>query len=273
MRRLRGIHLFCATVVAVASVAGCSEDPGLQERVNRLQAEMQEKDRQLQDAQASLERTKSELKSARAASATKPATEAPTPGASPALLSRERVEESYATASKAMQKHLASELKNYSVENCAEFPVVMPSDEHPYFSKIVVTFRSDAGRSYRLEFPVSADADGKWVFPSSSDVAGVLADSRSQDVNNTATSPTASRVTQNGTAPTPGNRPSGQNTSAVVPGQTSTETRVIDWGDGRATNNNRPDRAPTPAKANSSPTGTSTPAPAMQADKDIRIHW
>ncbi len=291
-RRIR----FSGAAVTVALVlAGCSEDPGLQERVNRLQAEMQEKDRQLLDAQSALEKTKSELKSARAASAnaSKPAAEeppAPSPSPSPAFLAREQVEESYSTASKAMQKRLASELKNYTVENCAEFPVVLPSDEYPYHSKVVVTFRSDNGRSYRLEFPVSADAKGKWSFPNSSDVAGALADSRSLDANNTAASTPANiptntpastptpanspRVAQNNPTPAPTSRPTSQNNSSVVPGQTANETRVIDWGDGRGkTTNNRPDRSPTPTSVSSTPAGSTTPMPAMQADKDVKIHW
>ena len=197
---------YVAGAVAAVCLAGCSEDPGLQERLNRLQAEMQEKDRQLQDARSALEKTKSELKAARASSASKPVVADPpaaTPDARPQFLSRQQVEESYDSASKAMQKRLASELRNYSVENCTQFPVSMPSDEYPYYSKVALTFRSDNGRSYRLEFPVSADTSGKWTFPNSMDIKRALADSRLQDpstttaANNPTPAPTSSpKVTQ-----------------------------------------------------------------------------
>ncbi len=221
-------------VLAAACLAGCSEDPGLQERVNRLQAEMQEKDRQLQEAQASLERTKSELKSARAAASRTPPPEAhPTP----AFLPKGQVDDSYGAASKEWQRQVAGELRNFAVEDCIEYPVVMPTDERPYRSKVVLLVRSDAGRSYRLEFPVSADVSGKWAFPNATDVAGALADSRTQDANNNAAN--------NGTAPrnSPANNPHpvGQSTPPIIPGQTASETHVIDWGDGRSTRGgNRP---------------------------------
>ena len=241
-------HFFRGSGVAVLAalwLIGCSEDPGLQERVNRLQAEMQEKDRQLQEAQANLERTKSELKSARAAASRTPAPEA---RSTPAFLPKGQVDDGYAAASKAWQQQMAGELKNFAVEDCIEYPVVMPTDERPYRSKVVLMVRSDAGRSYRLEFPVSAEPSGKWAFPNATDVAGALADSRTQDANNTAAN--------NGPAPrnSPVNNshPTGQNTPPVIPGQTASETRVIDWGDGRSTRpNNRP------------PTNGSAPSPVV----------
>lgn len=285
----RGKNSWCAVAtVAVALLTGCSEDPGLQERLNRLQAEMQEKDRQLQDARSALEKTKSELKSARASSASKPApaeSPASAPDAKPQFLPREQVEQSYDAASKAMQKRLASELRNYSVENCTQFPVAMPSDEYPYHSKVALTFRSDNGRPYRLEFPVSADTSGKWTFPNSTDVAGALADSRQPDQNTNFTAGSATpapagspRTAQNGgTLPTT-SRTTTPSNPQLVPGQTATETRVIDWGGGRSTNNNRP--MPSPATAGSvtpapqpSPQSGKAPAQTMPSDKDVRIHW
>lgn len=272
--RFRGKYPWCAAAAAAVIaliLAGCAEDPGLQERLNRLQAEMQEKDRQLQEARLTLEKTKSELKSVRTASASRPAaTDSPssTPDAKPQFLSRQQVEESYDAASKAMQKRVAAELRNYTVENCTQFPVAMPSDEYPYHSKVALTFRSDSGRSCRLEFPVSADPTGKWTFPNSVDIAGALADSRQQDQSTTTT---ASNPSPSGRTPTPGN-------SQLVPGQSATETRVIDWGGGRSTNNNRPTPQPSmntnvaPAPQ-PSPQHSKAPAQTMPSDKDVRIHW
>ena len=286
----RGKKSWCAAAtVAAILLAGCSEDPGLQERLNRLQAEMQEKDRQLQDARSALEKTKSELKSARASSASKsPATDtsAPTPDAKPQFLSREQAEESYESASKAMQKRVAGELRNYSVENCTQFPVTMPSDEYPYHSKVALTFRSDNGRSYRLEFPVSADTAGKWTFPSPVDIASALADSRQQDQSTatTAGNPTPAtasspKVTRTDGTPTSSSRTPTPSNSQIVPGQNATETRVIDWGGSRSTNNNRPTPSPSTA-SNVAPTLQSTPPPKsnapaqiMPSDKDVKIHW
>ena len=244
---------FILAVLAAACLAGCSEDPGLQERVNRLQAENQEKDRQLQEAQAALEKTKTELKSARTAAAR--ATATPTP----AFLPKEQVDDGYTAAREELQRRVAGELKSYTVEDCIEYPVTMPTDERPYRSKVALLVRSEAGRSYRLEFPVSADAGGKWTFPSATDVAGALADSRTQDAG--------PAVVSGG--PTPRiPHPNVQNTPSLVPGQVSGETRVIDWGDGRSTNvTNRP------AANAGTPSPGRSPTPAMPADKDVRIHW
>ena len=233
-----------AALCLAAVLAGCSEDPGLQERVNRLQAERQEKDRQLQEAQAALEKTKSELRAARAAA--KPAA-ASSPA--PSFLPKQQVDDGYDDASKELQKRVASELKNYTVEDCIEYPVVMPTDERPYRSKVVLLVHADAGRSYRLEFPVSADSSGKWAFPSSSDVAGALADSRTQEANNVSANntPTPSVAPRNPV--TNSTRPVASPASSLVPGQTSTETRVIDWGDGRSTSGGNRSNRPTPAPA------------------------
>ncbi len=286
----------CAAVTAAAVLlAGCSEDPGLQERLNRLQAEMQEKDRQLQDAQSALEKTKSELKTARATSSSRPvATETPasTPNATPQFLPREQVEESYTSASKAMQKRAASELRNYSIENCTQFPVVMPSDEYPYHSKVALTIRSDSGHPYHLEFPVSADTAGKWRFPTSVEIAGALADNRQQDqststVSNPTPTPAGSpRVAQTIGTPSTTTRMATPGSSQLVPGQAATETRVIDWGGARGTNN-RPNQTPassgnptpvpqpTPIREVQQPTPAQSRAPsaAMPSDKDVTIHW
>ena len=245
-------RFFAATLVA-SCLAGCSEDPGLQERVNRLQAETQEKDRQLQEAQGTLEKTKAELKSARAAANRATATPPP------AFLPKEQVDDGYTAASKELQRRVAGDLKSYTVEDCIEYPVTMPTDERPYRSKVALLVRSEAGRSYRLEFPVSADAGGKWVFPSADDVAGALADSRTPDAGPAVAS----------SSPTPRSpHPAAQNTASLVPGQTSAETRVIDWGDGRSTNT-----ANRPATNAGTPTPGRSPTPAMPADKDVRIHW
>ena len=253
-------------VLVAVGLAGCSEDPGLQERVNRLQAEMQEKDRQLQETQAAVERTKAELKSARAA-ANKPTPAADKPAA-PSFLPKEQVNDGYTAASKELQRRVAGELKSYAVEGCIEYPVTMPTDERPYRSKVVLLVRSDAGRSYRLEFPVSADGSGKWVFPTANDVAGALADSRTQDANNNSANTTAAIPTRSTPANNNGgSRPPGQN-PPPVPGQTSNETRVIDWGDGRSTN--RPNRPPNDS---ASPPPGRSPASAMPSDKDVQIHW
>ena len=249
-----------------ACLVGCSEDPGLQERVNRLQAGAQEKDRQLQEAQAALERTKAELKSARAAASKPPPADTP----APAFLPKDQVDDGYAAASKELRRRVAGDLKNYAVEDCIEYPVTMPTDERPYRSKVVLLVRSDAGRSYRLEFPVAADAAGKWAFPSGADVAGALAESRAQDANNNnantaAATPPRNVPANNGSG---SGRPPVQSPPPPVPGQTSSETRVIDWGDGRSTN--RPNRPP--GEGGSPPPGRS-PAPAMPSDKDVKIHW
>lgn len=233
-----------AALCLAASLAGCSEDPGLQERVNRLQAERQEKDRQLQEAQSALEKTKAELRAARAAS--KPAA-ASSPA--PSFLPKQQVDDSYNDASKELQKRVAAELKNYTVEDCIEYPVVMPTDERPYRSKVVLLVHSEAGRSYRLEFPVSADPSGRWTFPSAAEVASAVADSRTQEANNAAVNNTPAPSIAPRNATTNGNRPAGQPTSSLVPGQTSTETRVIDWGDGRSTNGGARSNRPTPASA------------------------
>ncbi len=286
-----------AVSAAVILFSGCSEDPGLQERLNRLQAEMQEKDRQLQETQSALEKTKSELKSARASGSSKAAattTPSATPNAAPQFLPREQVEESYVAASKAMQKRVASELRNYSVENCTQFPVAMPSDEYPYHSKIALSIRSDSGHAYHLEFPVSADATGKWTFPSSVDIAGALADNRQQDQTSgaTASNPTPApasspKVAQNnGTSSTTTRAPTPSN-SQLMPGQTATETRVIDGGgaarrtaiDPRSRRprsatfppdcNRRPGARPEPP----TPPQNKAPTQTMQSDKDVTIHW
>ncbi len=211
-----------AAVAAVTAslLIGCSDDPGLQERVNRLQAEKQEKERQLQQAQAALEQTKAELKSARAAVAARPAVQ---------LLPREQVEAGYAAACQAVQKQVGGELRGYALENCTQYPVVMPSDESPYHSRIALALRSDGGRSYRLEFPVSADAAGKWTFPTSAEITGALADNHPPD-------PGPSR-TAGEPSPVPTVRPS---TPQIVPGQAATETRIIEWG------NPRPAQKPSP---------------------------
>ena len=285
---------------AATLLTGCSDDPGLQERLNRLQAEMQEKDRQLQDAQSTLEKTKSELKSARAASTNKPAgadSSATSPTPAPQFLSREQVEESYGAASKAMQKRVASELRNFSVENCTQFPVVMPSDEFPYHSKVALSIRSDSGHAYQLEFPVSADVTGKWTFPSSVDIAGALANSRAQDQNtsvaaNTST-PTPAATSTPRVAQTTGTPRSAPGSSEqVVPGMPSTVTKTITWGDPKSPSTVRSSPTPVSFPGNNNMTPTPTPvAPrivqqptpqassskpptqAMPSDKDVTIHW
>ena len=282
------ITLCVAASAASLFLTGCSEDPGLQEKLTRLQAELQEKNRQIQEIQSALEKSKVELRNAQASpsSRTKPAESA---AVTPQFLPKDQVEASYAEASKAMQQRVQGELKDSTIEKCLLYPVVMPTAAYPYNSKISLTVRADSGHSYRLEFPVSADVNGAWTFPEASDINGALAESRQHDQGNTTVSnstlppsnkqtpsgPDPRQVASNRQAPTPG--------AQLVPGQNASETKVFDWGDRKST----PAPRQTPANTNTAPIAPtpppqatparqatpSSPQKSMPSDKDVTIHW
>ena len=243
-----GFRRFCPAVPfplawlgagVVLCLTGCFDnDPGLQERLVRTQAEVQDKSRRIQELEAALEK-------AQTASARQPA---PTPAETtasptPAMLSKEQLEGTYVTAAKEMRQKVEAEVAGYTVENCTLFKVDMPSVALPYTSKVALNLRSRAGQPYRLEFPVGADWSGKWTFPATGDVIATLEKAQAQAAATPRTPPTGGNNNGPGTPPrgptsvgggnpTASTRPGGR--AGEGPATTGVETIEMSWGGRRS---------------------------------------
>lgn len=285
---------------------GCFDnDPGLQERLVRTQAELQEKTRRLQETEAALEKARTVAREPRPAET--PAAAATTASATPtpAMLSREQLEETYVASAKEMRRKVEAELKGYAVENCTLFRVDMPSVALPYTSKVALNLRSDAGQPYRLEFPVGADWSGKWTFPATGDVVTTLDKVRAQAATAappSPRSPSAPASAPRGGGPATASRPAGR--SSEGPANTSVETIELGWGNNRSPGVAAPRRPPAGGAAPSELSGAPGPAtaaaprtaagqpqlppspaapeppatagppkPAMQSDRDVLIQF
>ena len=223
------LTLLGAGALAMA-LSGCFDnDPGLQERLVRTQADLQEKTRKVQELETALEKARERSP----APADSPATtsSSASSAATPAMLTKEQLEETYVAAAKVMRQQVESDLSGYTVENCALFKVDMPSVALPYTSKVALNLRSTAGQPYRLEFPVGADWSGKWTFPATGDIAASLEKAQAQ-ASSPARTPAAGAGSRGGAAPAGGStaaaRPSGR--SSEGPASTSVETVEMTWG-------------------------------------------
>lgn len=253
---------------ALLALAGCFDnDPGLQERLVRTQADLQEKTRKVQELETALEKARERTP---APAETPAAASAPTP----AMLTKEQLEETYVAAARAMRQQVESDLSGYKVENCALFKVDMPSVALPYTSKVALNLRSAAGQPYRLEFPVGADWSGKWTFPATGEIVATLEKAPAQAAAGANGSGAGSRG-----GPSAPARPAGRHVEG--PANTSVETVEMTWG-----SNNR--RAPgvaapapqTPRASSVPPAGNPAPAPssgparpAMPSERDVLIQF
>lgn len=281
------------------ALAGCFDnDPGLQERLVRTQAELQDKSRRVQELETALEKARAD---ARDRPTTPPAETAstPAPAAVPAMLNREQLEETYVVAAKDMRQKVESGLTGYAVEKCTLFKVDMPSVALPYTSKVALNLRSSAGQPYRLEFPVGADWSGKWSFPTPGDVAATLEKASAQAGGGGPPARTPAGAGPRGGSSSTANagtpaRPSGR--AAEGPATTGVETIEMNWG-GRSSPGVAAPRQPAPPEASApvaaggsratpprvSPAGDSAPAapgsgtaparPAMQSERDVLIQF
>ncbi len=275
------------------ALAGCFDnDPGLQERLVRTQAELQDRSRRVQELESALEKARA---------TPTPAVTEPSPAtaaATPAMLTKEQLEETYVAAAKDMRQKVESELSGYAVENCTLFKVDMPSVALPYTSKVALNLRSSAGQPYRLEFPVGADWSGKWTFPATGDVVATLEKVQTQ----AAASPRPPAGGGSGGGGPRGPAASGGGSSAPVrpvgrygegPANTAVETIEMSWGNSRRSPGVAAPRQPVPDAPTAGGGGSQTPRvssapqpspppgnaaggpprPAMQAERDVLIQF
>ena len=238
-------------------VAGCSEQPqDLDERVTQLQKELDRAQVELKSANQALEASKEELARLKSTTANaKPQTaptSAPAQSLAPAKVpSRETLEASYIAEAKTLKKQLQDRLKEYSLGSFTLHNVQLPDNQYPITSWISLAFSGSDSQQYRLDFPVKADLNGKWIFPDPDEIGR-----RVNDAKKVASTSDSSR--SRAPAVPPKESPSA-NAPTTVP---ANSTVVIQWP-----NSSPAPQAPSAPQPQSNSINVQTPPPQNPAPK------
>jgi hypothetical protein len=305
------------------ALIGCSDrSQDMEEQVTQLRKELERTQKELQTTKQALDTAKEQLAQAKinpSAASVKPvpvATAAPAraeKSATASLPPREMLEDSYLAAAKSLRKELDAKLKNFSVETCTLHNVQIPEQVYPVTSAISLALKSKSGQPYQLEFPVKADATGKWIFPSVSEIVERVESAKTTTASAPAAAPQAAPAQAAPAAPAqPSSRgqPAAQNTlgqnnqntlgqnvtgggmppntlqqgNATIPGANSTV--VIQWptaGGAQSTSAPAAQSAPAANAPQQAQTGAApaqpaarpqqTPVSAMPSDRDVLIKF
>ena len=143
----------------------------MEEKVTQLQKELDRTQTDLQTARQAVNVANEELTRLKAnAPSVKPETRA-APSVAPTLPARKELEDAYMASAKELKKALQGPLKNFTIDSFTLHNVQLPDSQFPFASSISLSMKSSDGKSYELDFPVKADAKGKWVFPDPAEIA------------------------------------------------------------------------------------------------------
>ncbi|HKP93770.1 MAG TPA: hypothetical protein VJS88_07720 [Chthoniobacterales bacterium] len=259
-KRFRHFSAAAPMICLFSFLAGCSEQPqDLDERVTQLQKELDRAQVELKSANQALEASKEELARLKNSPANvKPQTAPPSSPVQPSLAperkvpSRETLEATYIAEAKTLKKQLQDRLKEYTLGSFTLHNVQLPDNQYPITSWISLAFQGSDSQQYRLDFPVKADLNGKWIFPDPDEIG-----KRVNDAKKVASTSTTSR-SQTAAAP-PKESPS-SNPPTTVP---ANSTVVIQWP-----NSSPAPPAPTRPEPQSNTANTqSSPPPQNPAPK------
>lgn len=240
----------------------------MEEKVTQLQKELDRTQTDLQTARQAVNVANEELSRLKAnAPSVKPETRA-APSVAPTLPARKELEDAYMASAKELKKALQGPLKNFTIDSFTLHNVQLPDSQFPFASSISLSMKSSDGKSYELDFPVKADAKGKWVFPDPAEIALRVAEAIKKTATTApASEPSASRPPKTEQAPS---------APTTVP---SNSTVVIQWPDSTAPKENtkRPETTTKPTPATGPRAPQTTPAPNLKqtipADRDVLIRF
>ncbi len=246
-----------------ALLAGCTEQSQeLEEKVTQLRKELDRTQNELQTTQQALKASTEELTRLKTnVRSTKP--EAVTvPSVSPVFPPRKELEDSYMASAKELKKALQGPLKDFTIGSFTLHNIQLSDSQFPIASSISLSLQSSDGKSYQLDFPVKADAKGKWVFPEPAEIAQRVTEAKKNAVSESSTS-RGPRTEQTPNVPT------------TMP---SSATVVIQWPDSTAPKDTakRSESATKPPEtAPRAPQTTPAPNPkqTIPADRDVLIRF
>jgi tRNA/tmRNA/rRNA uracil-C5-methylase (TrmA/RlmC/RlmD family) len=261
------------------ALTGCGDhSQQLEEKTAMLQKELERTQGDLEKANRALSAANEEMARLKAGAPSTASAPAPAAAGTPAsggsqsssvLPSREVLEKTYRAAATALNKQIAERFKQYTLQSCTlhKIETTVPS---PIASSVSLGLRSTDGKEYRIEFPVSADAQGNWTFPDASKIIARIESSKTTG-STASTQPAA----PSGQGQQPAAAAPQQQTRTSSGGQPNSSTVVIQWPDaprgtaaaGTAppTSPAAPEKGPSPAK----PPATN----AVPADRDVVIKF
>ncbi len=150
-----GFTRLSASLIAVGCVVSCQDsDPGLQEKISLIEAELRDRETQLANVREEL----------RSASKTVAPAEAPGPDIDAAR-------SSYSSFIDSFRNTVAAEMPDVKIERTSVFPIEGPDPAKPIVSKVAFRVLGKNGRSGEMIIPLFADRSGKWQEPDTSELA------------------------------------------------------------------------------------------------------
>ncbi len=238
-------------------LAGCGgDDPGLIERIDRLEADLRSRDDRIGELEQKIEASKSA------------GTRAARPSAS-------AVEEAFAREAVSLRRQIEQlagpgRLADYSLSSVESVDL-----SRPYSATITLTMEGDGGAgNVRVKGKAFADESGRWKLPSAQDMLAAAQQAARQAKEEARSQSTTIHSGSTGGSGRPG---PAQATPQDVMG--AGQTIQIDWGDApRQNTRSAPTSAPQPPAAppGEAPTndaGKPSPQKVMPVDRDITISW
>ena len=273
------------TVCLFLILAACSEQPqDLDERVTQLQKELDRTQVELKSANQALEASKEEVarlknSTANAKPQTAPAT-VPTQSvaAERKVPSRESLEAAYIAEAKTLKKQLQDRLKEYTLGSFTLHNVQLPDNQYPITSWISLAFQGSDSQQYRLDFPVKADLNGKWVFPDPDEIGRRVSEAKkvasTSDSSRSRSPAAAPKESPSSNAPTtvPANNTVPANSTVVIQWPNSSPAPQAPT---RPEPQSNPVTAPTAPPQNPVPKTSppQNPKQSIPADRDVLIKF
>ncbi len=153
--RTLGFTRLTASLVAAGTLASCNGgDPGLEEKISLIEAE-------LRDRESQLANVRDELRDASKAAA-------PAEASGPDV---DAARSSYPSFIDKLGKKVAAEMPGVKIERTSVFPIEGPDTAKPIVSKVAFRIVGKNGRTGEMMIPLFADPSGKWQEPDASEMA------------------------------------------------------------------------------------------------------
>ncbi len=238
-----GFTRLSASLIVAGCFVSCQDsDPGLQEKISLIEAE-------LRDRESQLANVREELREASKQSS-------PAEASGPDI---DAARSSYSSFIDTFRKTVAAEMPDVKIERTSVFPIEGPDPAKPIVSKVAFRVVGKNGRSGEMIIPLFADPSGKWQEPDTSELASFKEGLEA-----------APQVATK--APTP---PQQQKKEKKLPNDVmgSEKTIVVQWDDAPAPRTGTPKQeqpAPQPAPQ---PAAPKLPPKVMPTTRDVIIDF
>ena len=237
-----GFTRLSASLIVAGCFVSCQDsDPGLQEKISLIEAELRDRESQLANVREELRE------------ASKPS--APTEASGPDI---DAARSSYSSFIDTFRKTVAAEMPDVKIERTSVFPIEGPDPAKPIVSKVAFRVVGKNGRSGEMIIPLFADPSGKWQEPDTSELAsfkiGLEADPQVA-------------------AKTP-NPPQQQQKKLPNDVMGAKETIVVQWDDAPAPRTENPQQGqPAPQPPAPQPAAPKLPPKVMPTTRDVIIDF